>query len=90
MSSQIAVKQATYDELEERIAKLVSDNKTFFNQATKYQDIIGKVDTLRERRNLHEENLGNLMNGTKELPGACRRLRLLRRLGARRAQRADT
>ncbi|GAA5827048.1 hypothetical protein JCM3770_002453 [Rhodotorula araucariae] len=68
VSTQIAVKQATYDELEERIAKLVKDNKTFFNQAAKYQDIIGKVDTLRERRNLHEENLGNLMNGLKELP----------------------
>ncbi|BGP20318.1 hypothetical protein JCM10213_002053 [Rhodosporidiobolus nylandii] len=68
VTSQIAVKQSTYDELEERIAKLVADNKTFFNQATKYQDIIGKVDTLRERRNLHEENLSNLMNGLKELP----------------------
>ncbi|TNY22035.1 AAA domain-containing protein [Rhodotorula diobovata] len=75
VSSQIAVKQATYDELEERIAKLVSDNKTFFNQATKYQDIIGKVDTLRERRNLHEENLGNLMNGTKELPDSEQELK---------------
>ncbi|GAA5989043.1 hypothetical protein JCM11641_002306 [Rhodosporidiobolus odoratus] len=68
VSSQIAIKQATYDELEERIAKLVDENKTFFNQATKYQDIIGKVDTLRERRNLHEENLGRLMDGLKELP----------------------
>ncbi|GAA6021568.1 hypothetical protein JCM10207_005070 [Rhodosporidiobolus poonsookiae] len=68
VTSQIAIKQATYDELEETIAKLVAENKTFFNQATKYQDIIGKVDTLRERRNLHEENLGNLQNGLKELP----------------------
>ncbi|GJN94490.1 hypothetical protein Rhopal_007572-T1 [Rhodotorula paludigena] len=68
VSSQIAVKEATYAELEERVAKLVETNKTFFNQATKYQDIIGKVDTLRERRALHEENLHNLQTGLKELP----------------------
>ncbi|GAA5908969.1 hypothetical protein JCM8208_007130 [Rhodotorula glutinis] len=75
VSSQIAIKQATYDELEERIAKLVKDNTTFFNQATKYQDIIGKVDTLRERRNLHEENLNNLVSGTKELPDSEQELK---------------
>lgn len=72
LSSQIAVKQSTYDELEEKIAKLVKDNKTFFNQASKYQDIIGKVDTLREKRNLHEVNLQGLLEGLKELPGALR------------------
>ncbi|GAA5863503.1 hypothetical protein JCM8547_007267 [Rhodosporidiobolus lusitaniae] len=75
VSSQIAIKQASYDELEEKIAGLVQANKTFFNQATKYQDIIGKVDTLRERRNLHEENLSNLQNGLKELPDSEQELK---------------
>jgi hypothetical protein len=69
VSTQISVKQATYDELEEKIAKLVESNKKFFSQASKYQDIIGKVDTLRERRKIHEENLNNLLNGVKQLPG---------------------
>ncbi|GAA5916492.1 hypothetical protein JCM6882_001738 [Rhodosporidiobolus microsporus] len=75
LTSKIAIKQSTYDELEERIAKLVAENKTFFNQATKYQDIIGKVDTLRERRNLHEENLEGLREGLKELPDSEHDLR---------------
>ncbi|GEM11137.1 DNA repair protein rad50 [Rhodotorula toruloides] len=68
VSTQISVKQATYDELEEKIAKLVESNKKFFTQASKYQDIIGRVDTLRERRKIHEENLNNLLNGVKQLP----------------------
>ncbi|GAA6059582.1 hypothetical protein JCM10212_000638 [Sporobolomyces blumeae] len=67
VSAAIAVKQTTHDELEERIEKLVKENKTFFNQATKYQDILGKVDTLREKRKLHEDNLEQLQSGVKEL-----------------------
>lgn len=76
VSTQISVKQATYDELEEKIAKLVESNKKFFTQASKYQDIIGRVDTLRERRKIHEENLNNLLNGVKQLPGAQQDSRL--------------
>ncbi|GAA5829449.1 hypothetical protein JCM5353_001337 [Sporobolomyces roseus] len=67
VSSLVTSKQTTHDELEERIEKLVKDNKVFFNQATKYQDILGKVDTLREKRTLHEENLEQLQAGVKEL-----------------------
>lgn len=69
VSSLVTSKQTTHDELEERIEKLVKDNKVFFNQATKYQDILGKVDTLREKRTLHEENLEQLQAGVKELRG---------------------
>ena len=69
VSSLVSTKQTTHDELEERIEKLVKDNKVFFNQATKYQDILGKVDTLREKRTLHEENLEQLQAGVKELRG---------------------
>lgn len=72
MSSQIAIKQSNYDELEGKIAKLVADNKNFFNQASKYQDIISKVETLRDRRKMHEDNLNDLLTGLRELPGtAC-------------------
>ncbi|GAA5991630.1 hypothetical protein JCM5350_007782 [Sporobolomyces pararoseus] len=67
VSSLIASKQAEHDDLEERIEKLVKENKVFFNQATKYQDILGKVDTLREKRKLHEDNLEQISSGVKEL-----------------------
>ncbi|GAA5930091.1 MRX complex DNA-binding subunit [Sporobolomyces koalae] len=67
VSSLVSSKQTNHDELEERIEKLVKDNKTFFNQAAKYQDILGKVDTLREKRKLHEDNLEQLQAGVKEL-----------------------
>lgn len=65
----IATKEASHQDLEERIESLVKSNKTFFNQATKYQDILGKVDTLREKRKLHEDNLEQLQSGVKELRG---------------------
>lgn len=70
VSSQISIKQSNYEELEGRIAKLVADNKNFFNQASKYQDIISKVETLRDRRKMHEDNLNDLLTGLRELPGA--------------------
>ncbi|GAA6018937.1 hypothetical protein JCM11491_005685 [Sporobolomyces phaffii] len=67
VSSVVAAKEVAHADLEERIEKLVRDNKTFFNQASKYQDILGKVDTLREKRKLHEDNLEQLQSGVKEL-----------------------
>ncbi|POY72024.1 DNA repair protein RAD50 [Rhodotorula taiwanensis] len=75
VSSQIAIKQANFDELEGRIAKLVADNKSFFNQASKYQDIISKVETLRDRRKMHEDNLNDLLTGLRELPDSEQELR---------------
>ncbi|GAA5936924.1 hypothetical protein JCM1841_001408 [Sporobolomyces salmonicolor] len=67
VSSNISDKQSTHDELEEKIQKLVKENQTFFNQATKYQDIIGRVDTLREKRTMHEVNLEAVSSEIKEL-----------------------
>ncbi|GAA5876452.1 hypothetical protein JCM3774_003780 [Rhodotorula dairenensis] len=75
VSSQIAIKQTNYEELEGKIAKLVADNKNFFNQASKYQDIISKVETLRDRRKMHEDNLNDLLTGLRELPDSEQELR---------------
>ncbi|GAA6019292.1 hypothetical protein JCM8202_000967 [Rhodotorula sphaerocarpa] len=75
VSSQIAIKQTNYDELEGRIAKVVAENKSFFNQASKYQDIISKVETLRDRRKMHEDNLNDLLTGLRELPDSEQDLR---------------
>lgn len=75
VSSQISIKQSNYEELEGRIAKLVADNKNFFNQASKYQDIISKVETLRDRRKMHEDNLNDLLTGLRELPDSEQELK---------------
>lgn len=65
----IELKTAENDKLEEEIALLVQQNKTFFNSAAKYQDIIGKAETLRERRNLVEDNLAQVQATLIELSG---------------------
>ncbi|SCV74588.1 BQ2448_7617 [Microbotryum intermedium] len=64
----IAVKQSEHEALEEEIAKIVERNKTFFTQASKYQDIIGKAETLRERRTVVEDNLTQVQASLTELP----------------------
>jgi DNA repair protein RAD50 len=74
LASSIDVKSAEHEQLEEQIAELVRANKTFFNQATKYQDIIGKAETLRERRKLVEDNLVQVRANLTELQGASSRL----------------
>ena len=66
---EIEVKTADHAQLEEEIAALVASNKTFFNQASKYQDIIGKAETLRERRKLVGDNLTQVRANLTELPG---------------------
>ncbi|SCZ98307.1 BZ3500_MvSof-1268-A1-R1_Chr3-2g06284 [Microbotryum saponariae] len=63
----IAVKQSEHEALEEEITKIVERNKTFFTQASKYQDIIGKADTLRERRTVVEDNLTQVQANLTEL-----------------------
>lgn len=70
LSSAIAVKSSEHEDLEVEIAELVKTNKTFFNQATKYQDIIGKAETLQERKGLVKENLSQLRASLNELTGA--------------------
>lgn len=71
LEAQIEIRSAENDKLEEEIAQLVTQNKTFFNAATKYQDIIGKAETLRERRKLVEDNLTQVRATLTELQGPC-------------------
>lgn len=74
LEAEIEAKQADHTALEEEVAQLVGTNTTFFNQASKYQDIIGKAETLMERRNLVENNLSQLRASLTELSGKFRLL----------------
>lgn len=66
---EIEVKSGEHAALEEEVAELAANNKVFFNQASKHQDIIGKAETLREKRNIVEENLAQVRANLTELPG---------------------
>lgn len=70
LASTIEVKQSDHDILDKEIEKIVKENKEFFDQAGKHQDIINKVDTLRTQRNIIEENLGQTRANLIELKGA--------------------
>lgn len=49
--------------------KIASHNKNFYEQATKYKEIVAKIETLKRQRGMVEDNLGSIRATVKEMPG---------------------
>jgi DNA repair protein RAD50 len=70
LASSIDVKQSDHEALDVEIKTVAANNKLFYEQATKVDQIIAQVDTLRRQRNLVQENAVHILSTAKELNGS--------------------
>ncbi|EPQ30278.1 uncharacterized protein PFL1_02394 [Pseudozyma flocculosa PF-1] len=60
LQSQLADKEARLDDLNDEIRIKTVQNSKFYDEATKFREIVSRAETLEERERLHKENMAAL------------------------------
>lgn len=68
-------KEDRLEELDAEISKTTAQNKIFYEQATKFREILNKAEMLEDKQSTHKRHMDQLRMDMTEINGACMMLR---------------